>query len=104
MKKTFVFLILASLLGANFCSGAESLISLKDSKVTSLSQADMEALFQTSNANAIVLSEEEMRATEGEGFFTGLLISGGISLIGYGICKAAGGSNCKISASGSHKF
>lgn len=101
MKKTFVFLILASLLGANFCSGAES---LKDSKVTSLSQADMEALFQTSNANAIVLSEEEMRATEGEGFFTGLLISGGISLIGYGICKAAGGSNCKISASGSHKF
>ncbi|RDU59329.1 hypothetical protein [Helicobacter marmotae] len=101
MKKTFVFLILASLLGANFCSGAES---LKDSKVTSLSQADMEALFQTSNVNAIVLSEEEMRATEGEGFFTGLLISGGISLIGYGICKAAGGSNCKIGASGSQKF
>ncbi|RDU59270.1 hypothetical protein [Helicobacter marmotae] len=78
MKKTFVFLVLASLLGANFCSGAES---LKDSKVTSLSQADMEALFQTSNVNAIVLSEEEMKNTQGEAdpITIGIAVGAGIA-------------------------
>lgn len=64
MKKILFVFILA--LGASLSLGAES------SKPTSayqasLSQADMQMLFKSSDVNVKILTEKEMKETQGEG-------------------------------------
>lgn len=78
MKKILFVFILA--LGASLSLGAES------SKPTSayqasLSQADMQMLFASSDVNVKILTEKEMKETQGEGLLSGL------SKISYSIIK-----------------
>ncbi|WP_295701380.1 hypothetical protein [uncultured Helicobacter sp.] len=83
IKKTLAVFVVCSVLGANFCLGA-GVSGVKGntlpqnvnnvSEASKLSQADMEALFASNNVNAVILSQEEMKATEGEGL-TSLLFA-----------------------------
>lgn len=69
MKKALVALIISSALGANFCLGAGvkgNTLPQGASGVSKLSSTDMEMLFGTSEVDAMILSQEEMKATEGE--------------------------------------
>ena len=102
MKKLSLVTILSLGLAFSPLCAVES----KKSVAQDLSVADSTLLFGAS-ANALnveTLSEEEMRKTEGEGFFTMLAGSLAVSAVGFGICKIVGGSNCKISASATHPF
>ena len=80
MKKTLAVFVVCSVLGANFCLGAGvsgvkgNTLPQNVSEVSKLSSADMEALFASNNVNAVILSQTETKATEGE-FLTSLLFA-----------------------------
>ncbi len=69
MKKTFVVFVVCSVLGANLCLGTELVDSKNFESQVSLSQVDKEMLFgvDANQADVVLLSDEEMKATEGEG-------------------------------------
>ena len=82
--------------------GSNSLVAVESTKIhdinytqnIGLSQNDMEFLFASNNVNAMILSDEEMEATQGEGFFAalgmGILIGGlqwGYNCAVKGKCK-----------------
>ncbi|WP_343353504.1 hypothetical protein V3I05_09925 [Helicobacter mastomyrinus] len=86
MKKTLAVFVVCSVLGANFCLGAGvsgvkgNTLPQNVSEVSKLSSADIEALFASNNVNAVILSQEEMEATEGEADPATLIIATGAAI------------------------
>ena len=89
MKKAFVVFVVCSVLGANLCLGT----GLGDSKnfesQVSLSQVDKEMLFgvDANQADVVLLSDEEMKATEGEADPITLAIGIGVGIASYQAAK-----------------
>ncbi len=104
MNKIISTLTLSVFLGISGLSanGVDS-SNLAESKATQkLSQADSEFLFGTSNLsnlNVEILTENELKETQGQfwswqNFAIGLGVGVGVGAINYGICSAIQGKAC----------
>ncbi|MGX3098415.1 hypothetical protein [Helicobacter sp. 23-1046] len=95
MNKSVFSMVLVAVLG--MCSlNAGEIISQKP--VTSLQKQDMELLFGA-NANSVniaVLSEEEMKEVQGEGFLVSLGWALGIGGAQYAGCRIFGKGDCSF--------
>ena len=89
MKKAFVVFVVCSVLGANLCLGTELGDSKNFESQVSLSQVDKEMLFgvDANQADVVLLSDEEMKATEGEADPITLAIGIGVGIASYQAAK-----------------